>query len=883
VKWKGDPVTPERWAKVREIFERAVESRDRDAVVAEACRDDEDLRREVESLLAAHSDSGEMILDSPVQPLPGPTENLPEKIGGYRILGVLGRGGMGAVYRAQQEHPRRIVAFKVIRPGWASPDLLRRFDVESKALGRLQHPGIAQIYEAGTADSGLGPQPYFAMEYIAGQTLLKWVDQHHLDTHKRLELMICICDAVHHAHQRGLIHRDLKPANILVDDTGQPKILDFGVARVTDSDVEASLQTDVGRLVGTLAYMSPEQVLADPKELDIRSDVYSLGVILYELLAKRKPYQLSSQVHEAILTIREQEPPLLGTVSRSYRGDIETIAAKALEKDKTRRYGSAAALAADLRRYLAHEPISARPASAAYQLRKFGQRHRAMVFAAAAVFLTLIIGVVATTREAMRVRLERDTAKAISDFLQHDLLAQASADAQTSPDTKPDPDLKVRTALDRAAARIGNKFQEQPQVEASLRETIANAYEGLGLYEEARHQMELALDLNRRTVGEEHPETLRVTAALADLYDEQGEYAKAEQLFARALSGQRRKLGDDNPDTLNTMDDLALLYLDEAKYKDAEPLLDEVLQIRQRTSGDNQPDTLVAKNNLALLYSKQGRYELAEPLYIQVLDTRRRVLGPEHPSTLISMSNLATLYARQHQDDKAEPLMTAVLQSQQRILGDKHPDTLTSMDNLAALYRRKGDYARSEALFKQAVENWRESVGEEHPDTLSSMSGLAGLYRIQGRLSEAESLYAKVFDVRTRVLGPKHPDTMEAMVSLARVRVLEHKFADAEPLLRTALQDQAQSTGDWTHYFCQALLGASLAGQAKFQEGEPLLVKGYEGMAQLEGSVSPENRAFIRESGQRIVQMYTDWHKSDRAAAWRARLGLTGQSKAGTE
>jgi serine/threonine protein kinase/tetratricopeptide (TPR) repeat protein len=879
VKWKGDPLTPERWAKVREIFERAVESSDRNAVVAEACCGDEDLRREVESLLVQHSDIDDLILDQPVVKTFAinftPAEPVPAKIGKYRILGVLGTGGMGAVYKAEQEHPRRIVALKVVRPGRVGPELLRRFELESQALGRLQHPGIAQIYEAGTADTGFGLQPYFAMEYIQGDTLQQWVKKNNLSTRQRLELMASICLGVDHAHQRGLIHRDLKPANILVDSTGQPKILDFGIARVTDSDAQATSHTDVGQLVGTLNYMSPEQMLADPLELDTRSDVYSLGVVLFELLAGCKPFDLRGGVHEAARKIREQDPPRLGSINRAYCGDIETIVAKALEKNKARRYGSAAALCADIRHYLENEPITARPPSATYQLHKFGQRHRALVFGTAAVFLTLIGGVIATAREARRVSLERDTATAINDFLQHDLLAQASAGAQASPDTEPDPDLKVRTALDRAAAKIDNKFQKQPQVEASLRQTIANAYEGLGLYEEARRQMELALDLDRRTVGEEHPETLRVTAALADLYDEEGEYAKAEQFFARALSGQRRKLGDASPDTLTTMDDLGLLYLDQAKYSDAEPLLVEVLQTRRRTNGDNEPDTLVAKNNLALLYSKEGRYEQAEPLYTQVLDTRRRVLGPEHPSTLISMNNLAALYAREHRDDKAEPLMTAVLESQQRILGDKHPDTLSSMDNLAALYRRKGDYARSEAIFRQAIEKWRQSVGEEHPDTLLSMAGLATLYCIQGRLPEAEKLDARVLDARTRVLGPKHPDTIEAMVSLARVRVLEHKFADAEPLLRASLQDPGKTTGDWTHYFRQALLGASLVGQAKFQDAEPLLVQGYEGMAQREDSVSTENRAFIRESGQRIVQMYAGWHKPDQAAAWRAKVGLT--------
>jgi serine/threonine protein kinase len=551
---------PHRWAVIESLYERAFEldPAERSAWLQQTCGDDVILLKEVESLLACADASlsnptarprmarlldhiaGQSDIDSQApssaaaadsgiaSAATAMTSALPSKIGPYRILRLLGEGGMGVVYEAEQEYPRRTVALKVIRSGLSDPKLVRRFEHELLALGRLQHPGIAQIYEAGTADNGFGPQPYFAMELVCGQPLLEYADAHRLTSHQRLELMARVCEAVHHAHQRGIIHRDLKPGNILVDETGHPKILDFGVARVTDSDARMTHQTDVGQIVGTLAYMSPEQVMADPLELDTRSDVYSLGVVLYQMLARRLPYKISPSLPEAARTIQEEEPIPLSTISGAYRGDVETIVGKALEKEKTRRYSSAAELAADIRRYLHDEPIMARPASTIYQLQKFARRHKALVLGITAVFIVLIAGIIVSTREAARANREAATSRAISDFLQSDLLAQASAANQARPNTKPDPDLKVRTALDRAATRISGRFEKQPEVEAAIRDTIGQTYMDLGLYPEARAQFERALDLKRRVLGPKNPETLKTmnrigySAFLQDKYPEWG-------------------------------------------------------------------------------------------------------------------------------------------------------------------------------------------------------------------------------------------------------------------------------------------------------------------------------------------------------------------------
>ena len=376
---------PERWQKIEQLYHSAleIETCQRGAYLAIACGGDEELREEVESLLV-RAERGTNFLETPAMALAakaivgaGGDRVIPAAIGRYRVVRLVGEGGMGVVYEAEQDQPRRVVALKVIKPGLATAETLWRFQDESQALGRLQHPGIAQVYEAGTAETGFGPQPYFAMELIRGLPLHEYAVAHKLTALDRLALMAKICDAAEHAHQHRVIHRDLKPGNILVDETGQPKILDFGVARLTESDAQYTRQTELGQLVGTLAYMSPEQVAGDPLALDARSDIYALGVILYELLSEKLPYDISRKpLPEAIEVIRQEEPAPLSSINRSYRGDIETIAAKALEKDKGRRYGSAAELAADIRRYLADEPVTARPASATYQLQKFARRHK---------------------------------------------------------------------------------------------------------------------------------------------------------------------------------------------------------------------------------------------------------------------------------------------------------------------------------------------------------------------------------------------------------------------------------------------------------------------------------------------------------------------------
>jgi len=726
---------------------------------------------------------------------------VPSTIGSYRIIRLLGEGGMGAVYEAEQDQPRRRVALKVIKSAWADRELLRRFELESQTLGRLHHPGIAQIYEAGAAETSFGSQPFFAMEIIHGKPLIEYAEAKHLNTRQRLALMIQICEAVEHAHQRGIIHRDLKPGNILVEESGQPKILDFGLARVTDGDMQATRQTDMGQLLGTLAYMSPEQVTADPLALDTRSDVYALGVILYELLAGRLPYELSRHVYEVVRTIQQVDPKPLSSINRAYRGDIETIAARALEKDKTRRYGSAAELAADIRRYLEDRPIAAKPASTSYQLRKFARRNKVLVTGTFAVFLTLIVGVVVSTWQAVRARraevraqAETATAQAVVDFLQNDLLAQASANKQAGPKTKPDPDLKVRTALDRAAERIEGKFAKQPEVEAEIRQTIGQTYYDLGLYPEGRKQLEQALTLRRRVLGPDNPKTIETMLSLGLTALLQDKYAEAEEIDNRALEISRRVLGPENPVTLKCTSAVVNLYLAQHKAAQTEALAKQALEISRRVLGPEHPDTLYAAGNLAASYAGQGKYAQDAALLAPVLEISRRVLGPEHPETLDYMRGLSYAYVMQGKEALADEMDQQLLQILRRDLGPEHPVTLTALYNVTAGELREGKNAEAEELARDALEIKRRIFGPEDRRTLNSMRQLAEAYQGQGRYAEAEELDAKVLEIGRRLQGPEDR-TLDTMDDLADVYRLEGKYAQAEALYSQTLDIQRRVLG----------------------------------------------------------------------------------------
>ncbi|MBV9082178.1 MAG: serine/threonine protein kinase [Acidobacteriaceae bacterium] len=698
---------PEQWQRVKDVFASALECdpRERHSFLDAACGLDAELRFEVESLLESDESSGDFIEKPPPElnlllsdERPAVAE-IGKRVGAYELVREIGSGGMGTVYlavRADAEFQKH-VAIKLIRKGMESDLILNRFRKERQILASLEHPNIARLIDAGATPDG---QPYLVMEYVEGQPIDHYCEMSDLSIRQRVALFRDVCAAVQCAHQSLIVHRDLKPGNVLVTPLGQPKLLDFGIAKLLEGRQDPSpAPTRTGMPLMTPEYASPEQIRAEA--VTTVSDVYSLGVILYQLLAGRYPYtRKGNSIWEVQRIVCDEDPAkpssvaLRGpldtaaenvvtpaknrltrelrprTVSRQLRGDLDNIVLKAMAKEPSRRYSSAEALSEDLRRYLDGEPVAAHPPTIRYRALKFARRYRTSVTAAALLFVTLAGGIVATTQQAHKAQRERERAEAsferanreraradneaaaalaVNDFLRNDLLAQASANIQARPDTKPNPDLKVRTALDRAAARITGKFDNQPLVEAAIRQTIGDTYTDLGLYSEAQTQVERALTIRRRVLGDKHPDTLTSMQKLSLLCWYRAKYSDAEPLLIQVVNTRRHLLGNANRDTLSAMNDLALLYWYQGKSADAEPLFKTVLETRRRILGQEHPDVLSSMTNLAGLYVQQGNYASAETFFAKVLEVRNRVLGPEHPDTLLTMNNLAVVYWDQGQ------------------------------------------------------------------------------------------------------------------------------------------------------------------------------------------------------------------------------------------
>jgi serine/threonine protein kinase/tetratricopeptide (TPR) repeat protein len=773
------------------------------------------------------------------------------RVGQYTIDSLLGVGGMGAVYRAMQQSPHRTVALKLMKPGLITPRAMRRFELESEVLGRLSHPGIASIHEAGVHEGA----PFFAMEFVDGPTLTEYVESHELGTRDRLALFAKICDAVQHAHAKGIIHRDLKPHNILVGEIGepskpQPKILDFGVARATDTDVQtATMRTDIGQLVGTIPYMSPEQVAADPDDIDTRSDVYALGVVLYELLAGRLPYEIERKlIHEAARIIRYDAPLRLSSINYTLRGDVETIVAKALEKERDRRYQSAHDLGSDIRHYLSDEPIAARPPSAWYQLCKFSRRNKALVGGSSLALVALVLGLVGTSYGFVEANTQRRFAEtaATAEAEQRSIAEQRASEAIIAKErAEAAEEYAIRRAED---LRLVSGFQSERlgavDVRAmgeQLRDSIVSAIPE-GEQEAASDLLEtvnftdvalgtLEANIFDETIGVIDEQFANKPLIRSTLLDSVGKTMlklgfndRALPPLERALALRRDELGVGDQLTLASLNELSNYLLAQGRGAEAEPYMREALEGIRRIEGDEHQNTITAISNLGMMLMNQGRLDEAEPLIKESAELSIEVLGEQDQSTLISLTNMGELLRRMGRLEEAMPYTQAALDGALATLGDADPLTITLERNMGGLLYTQGKIAEAAPYFERSLDGYRKALGSSHPNTLVATNNLALLRKAQGQDEEAELLWREALTGMRAVLGDAHPETLKVCYNLGALIVGQGRSEEAKPLLQAAFNGYRGGLGPDHPQTLMVMyeLSRSLNGTGKHEEARAM-------------------------------------------------------------
>jgi serine/threonine protein kinase/tetratricopeptide (TPR) repeat protein len=816
-----------RWQQVFRLYVAALQRNagDRDAYLRETCGDDDALRREIEALLS-EPDSARRFLAGGAAfaaDLTGlavtdddPASAAGERaIGPYRLLQKIGEGGMAEVWLGEQTTPlHRSVAIKLIKVGMDTKAMVARFESERQALALMDHPAIAKVFDAGATAEG---RPYFAMEYVPGVPITEYCDKYRLSTRERLELFIPVCEGVQHAHQKAIIHRDLKPSNVLItlqDDKPVPKIIDFGVAKAVGQPLtDKTMFTQIGVLVGTPEYMSPEQTELTPHTIDTRTDVYSLGLILYELLVGALPFEAHelrrAGFEEILRRVREDEPPrpsakvrTLGDASetsarnrktepralaRQLEGDLDLIVIKAVEKDRTRRYGSPSDLAAEIARYLQDEPVLASPPSVVYRARKFVRRHRSAVSVAAGVLLLLIGFAVSMTVQARRIARERDRANREAELSRQVTELVTGLFRVVDPSEARGNQITAREVLDKGARQIDVELRGQPEIQARLMHTMGVVYSNLGLYRPARELLERAVEIERRTLGPEERDTLDSANALGVVYRRLDRLPEAEAIFRDTLSVSRRVFGPDHRQTASAMALLADALMRQERNPEAEALFREAKAISLRAVGPEHLETLTCRAGLGTVYMGENRYADAEKELRETLAIALRVLGPDDPFTLIVNEHLAEDLMAAQRYEQAAPIVRDVLAARARVLGPEHPLTLNARHLLALDLLGQKRYPEAETLSRETLEIERRVLGAGARFTLESGNDLALAYTAQRRYDEADRVFREMLANARRALGENDALSNQSRYNIACIAALRGRREDAIQALQDAV------------------------------------------------------------------------------------------------
>ncbi len=856
-------MTPDQHKRVTELYLElaSLPPKDVPAALSARCPDDEIVRQRVLSMLAVgptplHLDPTELAeaLDA---------HSAPPELPRLTINRTIGSGGMGVVYEATQEQTGRRVAVKVIRPELVSPETLRRFDFETRALARLEHPGIARLYESGTVERNGVPTPYFSMAFVDGVPLSAALAGS--TARDRVETLISICRAVQHAHQRGVIHRDLKPGNILVDDDLHPTILDFGVARLIDA-TGPTLLTGRDRIIGTLAYMSPEQLGNDPDAVDTRTDVYALGVIAYELLGGRAPHALTDRsLAEAARVITDGVPAPLSSLDPACRGDLETIVGTAMAKLPDDRYTSPSALADDLQRWINHEPITARRATGYEQLRQFARRNKTLAVTSAAVAASLSIGLGLATWQAMSALDARRAAvqqaalqETITDYLIDELLMRAT------PFREADPDLPLSAVLASAGDRLGSI--EDPIARGTISAALARANRAIDSLDDAERHARSAEGLFLSALGPEHRDTLGARDELGTILHAQGRFADATAKHTDVLAARTRLMGGDHPETASTRIALGFDHAASGAFEEALELYRETFDQLPHNWHDAHPQVAILVGNMAHAYAAAARYDEALPVARDALRRQIEALGEHHPVTLSTMDTLAHCHRATGSPRESERLRRQMLAVASASLGPDHVQTLAAMHAVGVICMDTGRLDEAEQLLTAAHRKRSDTQGPDHPGTLAFLTDLAHLRNKQGNQNEACELLLHAASRYYELQGLSSPRTIDASNHAARALLTLDRAAEAEPITARAMAGAMSLPPDHFLVAVASLTrGECLSALGRADEAEPLLLDAYEAIAERFGEAPP---AFM----EALVEHYERTDNEREATAWRAKM-----------